>query len=252
MFIVKEAKIMNGENENNRNGNTVLLTVIGVATLLVALVGATFAYFSAQINNEQAESVSITTAAPVGLEYLGGEEVVLDNIIPGAKNFTRAEDGTISDANDKFTVTNPATSSVAQTYDLDLIVDNNDMELAGEVNGAAKDQPNQLLITVTGAVKTPGVTEKGGTTEASNTPQINTTGQPSNVKASSTKFEVDLTDSANAAKTYKLVNDQRIAIQEVHEYTLLVEFAELNEPQDQNQGKTFKAHIEISDPKSVK
>ena len=35
--------------KDNNKGTTILLTVIGVATLLVAVVGATFAYFTAQV-----------------------------------------------------------------------------------------------------------------------------------------------------------------------------------------------------------
>ena len=42
------------------NKNKVLLTVIGVATLLVAVVGATFAYFSA---TDSSETVEVTTGA---------------------------------------------------------------------------------------------------------------------------------------------------------------------------------------------
>ena len=63
-------------------GNTALLTVIGVATLLVALVGATFAYFTATLSNESAQSISVTTATPVGLEY-EGSSLLLPNAMPG-------------------------------------------------------------------------------------------------------------------------------------------------------------------------
>ena len=50
------------ENENKRN--TVLLTVIGIATLLVAIVGATFAYFTAKTTSSgSAESGKVTTAS---------------------------------------------------------------------------------------------------------------------------------------------------------------------------------------------
>ena len=41
--------------------NTILLTVIAVATLLVAVVGATFAYFTAQQGNAQNANVEVTT-----------------------------------------------------------------------------------------------------------------------------------------------------------------------------------------------
>lgn len=47
--------------------NTVLLTVIAVATLLVAVVGATFAYFTAQTTaNGSSNETSVTTRSEVG------------------------------------------------------------------------------------------------------------------------------------------------------------------------------------------
>ena len=38
---------------NENKSNTLLLTVIGVATLLVAVVGASFAYFTAQLSGTE-------------------------------------------------------------------------------------------------------------------------------------------------------------------------------------------------------
>ena len=50
----------------NGNKNTVLLTVIGVATLLVALVGATFAYFTANVSQDNT-AVTVQTSKLAGL-----------------------------------------------------------------------------------------------------------------------------------------------------------------------------------------
>ena len=50
----------------NKKGTTVLLTVIGIATLLVAVVGATFAYFTASVT-ETNETTNVTvTSATLG------------------------------------------------------------------------------------------------------------------------------------------------------------------------------------------
>lgn len=71
-------------NENGGKNNTILLTVIAIATLLVVVTGATFAYFAAVIRgNETASSISLT-AANTGqkLTLGGGEEVKLTNIYP--------------------------------------------------------------------------------------------------------------------------------------------------------------------------
>lgn len=71
-------------NENGGKNNTILLTVIAIATLLVVVTGATFAYFAAVVRgNDTASSISIT-AANTGqtLTLGGGEKVELTNIYP--------------------------------------------------------------------------------------------------------------------------------------------------------------------------
>ena len=80
-----------------KKGNTVLLTVIAVATLLVAVVGATFAYFTASVaGNDTASSVVVKTAQIGTITYTNGNEVKLENAYPGAtsetKTFTVAAD----------------------------------------------------------------------------------------------------------------------------------------------------------------
>lgn len=71
-------------NENGGKNNTILLTVIAIATLLVVVTGATFAYFAAVVRgNDTASSINIT-AASTGqtLTLGGGEQVNLTNIYP--------------------------------------------------------------------------------------------------------------------------------------------------------------------------
>lgn len=71
-------------NENGGKNNTILLTVIAIATLLVVVTGATFAYFAAVVRgNDTASTISIT-AASTGqtLTLGGGEKVELTNIYP--------------------------------------------------------------------------------------------------------------------------------------------------------------------------
>lgn len=69
--------------------NTVLLTGIAVATLLVAVVGATFAYFSATVTNEN-NTTTVLKAANLGITFTGGKEIPATGsqevIIPGWSN----------------------------------------------------------------------------------------------------------------------------------------------------------------------
>ncbi len=84
--------------ENNR-GQSIFLSVVGIATLLVAIVGATFAYFSISVTgNDTASSIRVTTARVGGVVYDGtGAGVEVTNAYPGwtaTKTFTVAFDET--------------------------------------------------------------------------------------------------------------------------------------------------------------
>ena len=60
--------------------NTILLTVIGIATLLVAVAGATFAYFSAQSKYEDQNSTLTITAGSGGSMKFESGLIDLKNI----------------------------------------------------------------------------------------------------------------------------------------------------------------------------
>lgn len=63
--------------------NTTLLVVIGIATLLVAVVGATFAFFSAQVTyNDTNSTLTITSAAGGTSSFAGGDTLQISNIYP--------------------------------------------------------------------------------------------------------------------------------------------------------------------------
>ena len=69
-------------NENGGKSSTILLTVIGIATLLVVVVGATFAYFAAQTVGD-AQSITVTAASDgTVIQFMGGEEARAMNIYP--------------------------------------------------------------------------------------------------------------------------------------------------------------------------
>lgn len=74
--------------------NTILLTVIAIATLLVAVVGATFAYFTAQVTTtgkEGNETVNVKTYALTEVTMERGSKVESKGMYPGsvlAKDFT--------------------------------------------------------------------------------------------------------------------------------------------------------------------
>ena len=70
---------------NDNKGQTIFLSVIGIATLLVAIVGATFAWFSATVDNPDSASNSvIIKAASLGtVTFRNGDTISATDIYPG-------------------------------------------------------------------------------------------------------------------------------------------------------------------------
>lgn len=96
-------------NENGGKSSAILLTVIGIATLLVVVTGATFAYFAAIVNgNDKATSVYVKAATNGRrITFEGGDPLKLSGIYPreeawGTKKVKITSDGvTGGDANAK-------------------------------------------------------------------------------------------------------------------------------------------------------
>jgi len=68
---------------DGNKGQTVFLSVIGIATLLVAIIGATFAWFSVNVQgNDRASSIIVTTAVLGSITFTDGSVIDLSNIRP--------------------------------------------------------------------------------------------------------------------------------------------------------------------------
>ena len=79
----------NNENDNNinykpNNATNTFNLIIGIATLLIAILGATFAYFSATA--QSAENDVTVKSAYVSISYDGGTEIQASNLIPATLN----------------------------------------------------------------------------------------------------------------------------------------------------------------------
>ena len=107
----------------SERGRNIFMSVVGVATLLVAVIGATFAYFSITVSgNNTASSINITAATAAAVTFDGtGAGISVTNIYPGwsqAKTFTVKTTGA-SNTNDtiQYTIqlktTNAALASAA-------------------------------------------------------------------------------------------------------------------------------------------
>lgn len=123
---VNKKKKQNNENERKK----VLVLIFGIVAVLLAFIGATFAYFTAMINTVNGnESVVIKTVVVKELVYKQTDSILLDNVKPGTMD------------TGSFTVNNPNTNATA-TYSMEFVIDQNNFTNA--------DGNSQLVFTLTG------------------------------------------------------------------------------------------------------
>ena len=207
---------------NEGKNNTVMLTVIGIATLLIAVVGATFAFFSAQLSGTDTEYKVVS--ATIGTEFTSGDQVVANGIFPqDAAWVTKV-----------FSIKSTSSVGVETKYNISLVVDPNDVtqdatiSSTGVAGGTIKAfSANALSYTLT-------ATESNANAEHPGT-MPTTTGQ---VKIA------DPTQTINLGQAKVYGNGDNTVIQQ---YTLSMFFPRTAEDQNADQGAQFKAHIEISE-----
>src|SRR5574344_1462561 len=148
--------------------NTVLLTVIAVATLLVAVIGATFAYFTATAGGSGTTPVSVTTSS-VGATSFTNTSIVLTvqqsdmNQADGKSDHSKYTDKEGAAATSftktvpKATTTQKATCSVKITY----TPTSADALAYTMTSGAGKEMTILYKPTLTNATFTPDATYTG-------------------------------------------------------------------------------------------
>ena len=195
--------------------NTVMLTIIGIATLLIAVVGATFAFFSAQVSGLDRQKEDVIKSATVGTTFIGGNEVTAANIYPKEEAW-----GT-----KKFSITSNSSTGVTTSYNISLVIDANDK--ADGVTPNKTFESGALSYTLTGEEKDASTP---GTLASSN----------------GEKAITELSAGKSILLGTAIING--IAGQTVtQEYTLNFFFKDNGKDQNANQGAQFKGHIEISE-----
>ena len=130
------------ENNNNKQ-NTLLLTVIAVATLLVAVIGATFAYFTANISSSTTSTVQVT-GAELTIAYEGSSSTITGE----SKEPSATEIGTKN-----FTLTGKnTTTNMSMPYLLYLVVGKNEFVLD---NGTTTTSLSYVLSSSSGTGAVP-------------------------------------------------------------------------------------------------
>ena len=103
--------------KENRS-NTLLLTIIGVATLLVAVIGASFAYFTATISGSESTTTVTVGAGSLTIAYSGGAAIETDRLEP-----VPAPDAAV--ATKTFTITGTNSTTAIMPYTISMVVTGN-------------------------------------------------------------------------------------------------------------------------------
>lgn len=129
--------------ENKNKSNTLLLTVIAVATLLVAVIGATFAYFTAAIANAESSSTVIVNSANLSIVFADGTSTLLtsETVEPTKQENSTYAPLIVKKFNVQGTNTtgtgNTASPAMKMPYELYLVVSENTFVLQNTVSGTS-------------------------------------------------------------------------------------------------------------------
>lgn len=206
--------------------NTVLLTVIAVATLLVAVVGATFAYFSAKVT-EVNKTETVIKSAELGITFTGTQEITAESIEPGWS------------ADKVFTVEN--TSDYDMTFDINFTKTVNNFTRTNDLTysiAAEYTASTNGDYTTSSTVKMVGASDLGVSTATK-----------SDFSASG-KLPVDGSVSEVGEITYgeNVVKVVRVFIpaHTTERFTMTVGYTYSDEDQNADQGKVFRTTVGIT------
>ena len=198
--------------------NTVMLTIIGIATLLIAVVGATFAYFSAQVSGLETQKEDVIKSATVGTQFNGGDQIAAAGIYPKEEAW-----GTKT-----FSIKTTATKGVSTKYKITLVIDDNDTTADATISDGAghvkRFQANALSYTLT-------ATEANAATKGT---------MP-------TATETQIADPSKDIVFGEATIYGNDAVEVTQTYTLSMFFKDTGTDQNANQGAQFKGHIAITE-----
>ena len=211
---------MDKEKIKEGKGNKVLLTIIAVATLLVSVVGATFAYFTAVLTTGSDEQMVIKTAV-IGTIFEGGNGIVIPNVSPQIEDKPLEPAGQELGHTKVFTIT--ATGSAPEGTE-------NHYKLGMEVvknTFAAGDLKYSLTYN--------GIRSEANGTPATDKEKTDVPTNPTDVTQS-----VDLGTGKFLWGASPFPDGKA-----THSYYLDIWFPNQDKPQDDSQGKTFNAWVSI-------
>ena len=209
--------------ENKKN--TILLTVIAVATLLVAVVGATFAYFTAQGGSASQADVVVNTGK-AGSSSLGTFKAI--NIYADAYNFAQG----------KGDQTGTSTGTVSWTAPTNA---------TGSTTGVTEADRTMCYTATLAITNNTFVVSKANTTSAAELEFTAVKGSKTiidKMNITTTKTNVQIpTTTGGTDYTHKLVADAGATVSD--SWTLTVTLKNLGVDQNDNTGKNFEGAVKF-------
>ena len=199
--------------------NTVLLTVIAIVTLLLCVIGATFAYFQAQGGIGVNANVNVTTNTTDNLSFFVGNPI---SFSINQENFGPGDGNQSGETYARATLTaNNATNNATANYYIYLDIQNNDFVYTTEDNQA------EMLLKITNPEGSEVTTLDGY-----------------NYVTSGSVSGFDITTSTSLitiADNYEIVSTGTVT----QEWKIEIIFVNLDSDQNENTGKNFSAELII-------
>jgi len=212
---------------NEGKGQTIFLSVIGIATLLVAIIGATFAWFSVNVSgNDEASSIFVTTAVLGSITFTDGTEIRMENIRPETspsrtKTFTVANTGEGS---------NDLTSPIHYKVTLDVVTN----------TLSAKANKSQGAPIVNGDYFVHSLASEAATTDLTSA-TLTGTCTPAHIAMAETAVPTADTQLGDTN-----TNVGTICGTATHSYTYTIAFKEAEADQNAAQGQSFVGRLQVA------
>ena len=209
-----------------KKNKTLVLSIIAIATLLIVVVGATYAYFMAQGGASANTNLDVQTNTTDNLSFSVGDAI---SITATQDNFAQGLGNQAGSTTASATLTaNNATNTATRNYYLYLNITSNDFEYTVD-----NDTP-ELILTVTDP--------DGSPVENISGLKYVTVGEADN--------QVTGFDITTASELITLASNYEITATtdpEIQEWNITVTFVNLNSDQVGNAGKTFEATVIIQE-----
>lgn len=251
--------------ENNNKGSMIILTIIGIATLLVAVIGATFAYFSVTVKYKTEKTPAVVETSTMLITFETKNELVYTGAIPGRPSLSKEEpfaslaekvDNTLA-----FTLTSATNMVLDAKYNVYLVIDENDEEPA-EGEPALTEEQKKANDFVTDNLVYLMTQHRNVTSAASQNGTGGSVGSQyfEEGKENTLFIKDDYNGDGNTADNeYVGIIPAGLAIgskikiatgnigshASVDTWTLEVWLRETGSEQNEDQGKVLKAHIEV-------